>query len=84
MLEFNVTTPIEKYKDINGRFGISEEHKHIVAKVLYPTGSLGFEVLLDIQSISDFDVIFDLATPIDFIQKVIIVGKLKPDRVSVC
>lgn len=82
MLEFNVTTPLEKYNKMTGRFGINDENKHVVAEIIYPTGSVGTELLFNVDSIADFDVKFSLATPLDFLQRILIVGKLKEEEVS--
>lgn len=82
MFFFNITTPIEKYKMLTGRFGFSERKRHLVAEVRAPSGAVGVEVLFYILNISDFDVKFNLATPIDFLQNVMVVATVKNDRVS--
>lgn len=82
MLEFNVTTPLEKYNKMTGRFGINDESKHVVAEIIYPTGSVGTELLFNVASIADFDVKFSLATPLEFLERILIVGKLKEEEVS--
>lgn len=82
MLVFNVTTPLEKYSRLTGRFGINDEDRHVVAEILYPTGSLGTEVLFNVRSIANFDVKFSLATPLEFLQRILVVGKLKAEEVS--
>lgn len=82
MLAFNVTTPIEKYHKLEGRFGLSEEKRHLVAQIAYPSGLMGLEILLQLESITKFDVKFSLATPISFLQQILVVGKLQPDRVT--
>lgn len=81
MFVFNITTPMEKYKLLTGRLGILEEEKHAVALIQYPTGTLGVEVKLLIESLKKFDVKFYAATPIEFIQKILVVGNLQNDRV---
>jgi hypothetical protein len=78
----NVTTPIEKFRNIVGRFGINEHEKHIVAEVRAPNGSLGFEVLFLINSNSDFDIKFFLATPLDAFEKLMLVAKMNNDMVD--
>ncbi|KYB29704.1 hypothetical protein TcasGA2_TC031518 [Tribolium castaneum] len=80
MVVCNITTPIEKYKNMMGRFGFSEERRHLVAQVTYPSGLMGVEILLEMEAITNFDVKLSLATPISFLQEILIVGKLKPDR----
>lgn len=80
-LVFNITTPIEKFKLIKGRFGFSEVQRHLVAQIEYPTGKTGIEVRFLIVSLANFDVLFDLATPLEFLQDVLIVGKLQPAAV---
>lgn len=64
------------------KFLISTEQRHFVAMLSYPTGNLGTEVLLAMNSIVDFDIKFQLATPIEFLQNSLIVAKLKPEQVK--
>lgn len=82
MFVFNITTPIEKYEKLTGQLGFSEEQKHLIALVQYPTGTVGMEIKFFVESLQNFDVKFYVTTPIEFLQKVLIVGLLKPDRVS--
>lgn len=82
MLAFNVTTPMEQYSKIMGRFGFSEENRHMVAMINYPKGVVGIEILLQISSITNFNTKFELATPVEFLQQVLVVGKVKPDQVD--
>lgn len=83
MLVVNITTPIEKYKEITARFGISDVERHVVAEIVYPEGSVGTEILFNVHSFSDFDIKFSLGTPIEFLQRILVVAKLKPKSVSV-
>ncbi|KAJ3640007.1 hypothetical protein Zmor_003331 [Zophobas morio] len=78
MFVCNVTTPIEKYKTMVGRFGLSEERRHLVAQIAYPSGTLGVEILLEMEDITNFDVKLSLGTPISFLREIFVVGKLKP------
>lgn len=82
MLVLNITTPLEKYKDITARFGISDKERHAVAEIVYPDGSLGTEILFNVRGFTDFDVKFSLCTPIEFLQRILLVAKLKPETVS--
>ncbi|XP_069692884.1 uncharacterized protein Apoltp isoform X2 [Periplaneta americana] len=82
MLVFNVTTPFHKYGTITGRFGYSEIQKHLVAEIKGPSGGVGIEILFSITSITDFDVKFSLETPMEFLTKALIIGKLKKDMVD--
>lgn len=82
MLVFNITTPFHKYGTIIGRFGYSEAEKHLVAEVKGPSGGIGIEILFCILSINDFDVKFSLETPMEFLTKALVIGKLKEDMVS--
>ena len=81
MLSFNLTTPFEKFNKLSGRFGMLEADRYIVAKIIHPGGKVGVEVKINVQSFSNFDIKFNLATPIEFLQEILIVGKLKPDTV---
>lgn len=78
MVEFNVTTPLERYAFLRGRFGLSERDRHIVAEVLSPTGPLGFEALCQLFTGSsyDFHIKLQLATPIELLQRSLLVAKL--------
>lgn len=82
MLEVNITTPIEKYNTINARFGLSDVRRHVVAEVVYPEGSVGIEILFNVHSFTDFDIKLSLCTPIEFLQRILVVAKLKPETVS--
>ncbi|KAK4871887.1 hypothetical protein RN001_016011 [Aquatica leii] len=80
MFVFNVTTTNEKYKKITGQLGFLEGQRYLVALIQYPTGTLGLEIKLVIESLQKFDVKFYAATPIEFLETVLIVGKLKPEE----
>jgi len=82
MLVFNITTPFHKYGTITGRFGYSEAERHLVAEVKGPSGGIGIEILLSVLSLSDFDVKFSLQSPLEFLTKALVIGKLKRDMVS--
>lgn len=78
MVEFNLTTPLERYAFLRGRFGLSERDRHVVAEVVSPSGPLGFEVLFQLFTGSsyDFNVKLQLATPLDVLQRSLLVAKL--------
>lgn len=82
MLMVNISTPIERYKEITTRFGISGIERHLVAEIVYPDGCLGTEILFNVQSFTKFDIKFSLGTPIEFLQRILVVAKLKPETVS--
>lgn len=82
MLVTNITTPIEKFRNIVGRFGISEKDRHIVAEVRGPQSALGIELLFAIISVSNFDIKFNLETPLEAFEKIMIIGKMKPETVD--
>lgn len=82
MLMVNITTPLEKFLKIFGRFGINEHDKHVVAEVRSPNAALGIEFKWAVIAISDFDMKFNLETPLEAFQKVMLVGKMKPDTVE--
>lgn len=82
MFVVNVTTPIQKFTKFTGRFGFSEDDRHLVALVNYPAGSVGIELLANMQRMDDFDIKFLLCTPMEFLQQILLVGLLKPDKVS--
>lgn len=76
-IQFHITTPIEKYTFINGRFGLSESNKFVVAELLTPNGPLGFEIIFQLFTVSyDYNVKFLIATPIDVFQKIMLIAKL--------
>ncbi|KAK2581438.1 hypothetical protein KPH14_005113 [Odynerus spinipes] len=77
MVQLNLTTPIEKYAFVRARFGLSESNRHVVAEIVSPSGVLGFEAICQLFTSSyDFNVKLLLATPIDLIQKSLLVAKL--------
>ncbi|XP_076260910.1 apolipoprotein lipid transfer particle isoform X2 [Rhynchophorus ferrugineus] len=73
----NVTTLDEKYQC---QFKLSKKDRHFIALLSYPTGNLGTEIILVFNDLTDFNVKFFLATPVDFIQNVLVVGKLQPEE----
>ncbi|XP_053673666.1 uncharacterized protein LOC128723926 [Anopheles nili] len=82
MLTANVTSSNENYRNINGRFGVSEKDRHLVAEVITPKSALGVELLYAVVSTQNFDVKFHLATPLKDLEKVIMRGKLQPDNID--
>ncbi|KAF5274561.1 hypothetical protein FQA39_LY07173 [Lamprigera yunnana] len=80
MFVFNVTTPKEKYKMITGKLGFLEEQRYLVGLVQYPTGTVGLEIKLNFDSLQKFDVIIYAATPIEFLETVLVVGKLNQEE----
>ncbi|XP_030755989.1 uncharacterized protein LOC115882214 [Sitophilus oryzae] len=77
MFTANLTTPEEMYQC---QFKLSKKERHFVALVTYPAGDLGTELLLVFNDLTDFDVKFLLATPVEFLQKLLVVGKLQPGK----
>ncbi|XP_024879673.1 uncharacterized protein LOC112459670 [Temnothorax curvispinosus] len=76
-VEFNVTTPLEKFAFVRGRFGLSESNHHVVAEVVTPNGPLGVEGLCQVFTATyDFNVKLMLATPLEVLQKALMVVKL--------
>ncbi|XP_034189232.2 apolipoprotein lipid transfer particle [Osmia lignaria lignaria] len=77
MIQFNVTTPLEKFSFVRGRFGLSEKNKHAVAEVVTPNGPMGFEALCQLFTADyDFNVRLSLATPLEVLRRSLLVGKL--------
>lgn len=79
MLTINTTTPNGNY-DI--RYLLSLDRKHFIALVTHPHGAVGTEVLYQVNSLSDFNVKFYLASPLEFLKHVILVAKLQSENVS--
>lgn len=79
---FNVTTPMEKYKRINGRFGFNEEQKHLQAVVKYPVGAVGVEILFQFNSLANFNLLLDVSTPLDFLTKLLLIAKLQEEAID--
>lgn len=79
MFVANITTPDEKYQC---QFKLSKKERHFVALITYPTGNLGTEVLFVLNDFTDFDVKLLLATPVEFLQYVLVIAKLKTGEVS--
>lgn len=82
MLVTNITTPIEKFKKISGRFAINEADRHFVAYVKAPASAMGVELKFVVVNIVNFDVIFNLETPTETFQKVMFIGKINSERVD--
>lgn len=82
MLELNVTTPIEKYRNIKGRFGLIDRNRHIVAELRAPNAALGIEIKFAVKLVNDFDIIFNMETPIASMEKAMIVAKLHSDVID--
>ncbi|XP_052864104.1 apolipophorins [Anopheles cruzii] len=82
MLTANVTSSNVNYRNINGRFGISEKDRHLVAEVITPKSALGVEVLYAVVSSQNFDIKFHLATPLKDLEKVILRAKLQLDNID--
>lgn len=82
MLVVNITTPINKYRNIVSRFGLINRNRHFVAEIRAPGGALGIEVKFAVNSMNDFDVIFNLETPIEDFKKVMLIAKLTADMVD--
>lgn len=82
MLVANITTPIEKFKTIVGRFGINERERHIVAEIRAPNRALGIELLFAVNAVADFNIKFNLELPMEGLEKVTAVAKMKPETVE--
>lgn len=78
MLVINVTTPIDNFQKLTGRFGINERDKHAVAEIRSPNVALGVEALFAISTSTDFDVKFSVETPLEPFQKLMLIAKKKP------
>ncbi|XP_066155546.1 uncharacterized protein Apoltp [Euwallacea fornicatus] len=74
MFVVNFTTSEEMYQC---NFKLSKYDRHFVALITYPAGTLGTEVLFDFDDLIDFNVKVFLATPVEFLQKILIVAKLR-------
>lgn len=82
MLEMNVTTPIEKYRNIKGRFGLIDYNRHVVAEMRAPNAALGIEIKFAVNAINNFDIIFNVETPITSLEKAMLVAKLQSDVID--
>lgn len=81
MISFNLTTPIETFPFLLGKFGIVEMQRYLIADLKTLNRSLGIEVLFDFNSITDFDLKFYVATPQPGFEKVLAIGKIKEDTI---
>lgn len=81
MISFNLTTPIETFPFLLGKFGIREAKRYLIADLKTLNRSLGIEVLFDFNSITDFDLKFYIATPQPALEKVLAVGRIKEDTI---
>lgn len=81
MISFNLSTPIQTFPYLLGKFGIIEMKRYLIADLKTLNKSLGVEVLFDFESITDFDLKFYIATPQPAFEKVLAVGKIKTDMI---
>lgn len=81
MISFNLTTPIETFPYLLGKFGIKEMKRYLIADLKTSNRSLGIEVLFDFKSITDFDLKFYIATPQPALEKILAVGRIKEDAI---
>lgn len=82
MLEVNITTPIVKYRNMKGRFGLIDVKKHFVAEVRAPAGALAVEIKFAIANVNNFDILFNVETPIAKFEKTTIVAKYNPEVID--
>ncbi|CAB3385673.1 Hypothetical predicted protein [Cloeon dipterum] len=82
MLILNATTPEPKTFAFLARLGYSEKNRHFVAQFSKPGRSLGAEVLLQIESMTEFNIIMDLATPFEILQKLSFKGQASNEQVD--
>lgn len=82
MLEVNITTPIDKYRHIKGRFGLVDVKKHFVAELRAPYAALGVEIKFAVQNISNFDIIFNVETPITKFEKAMVIANYNPEVID--
>jgi hypothetical protein len=81
MITFNLTTPIETFPYLLGKFGIKETKRYLIADLKTLNRSLGVEILFDFNSINDFDLKFYIATPQPALEKILAIGKIKEDTI---
>lgn len=82
MLILNATTPDPKTFAFLGRLGYSEKDRHFVAQFSKPNRSLGAEVLLQIEGMTEFNIVLDLATPFELVQKLSFKGQASREQVT--
>ncbi|XP_076641857.1 apolipoprotein lipid transfer particle [Halictus rubicundus] len=77
MVQFNITTPLEKFSFVRGRFGLSESNRHVVAEIVTPSGPVGIEALVQFLTPEyDCNVKLSLATTLELLQRLLLVAKL--------
>lgn len=81
MISFNLTTPIETFPYLHGKFGIIEKNRYLIADLRTLNRSLGIEVLYAFDSITDFDLKLHIATPQPGFEKVLGIGRIKEDTI---
>lgn len=77
MIAFNISTPIETFPSLLGKFGIMEHKRYFIADLKTLNKSLGIEVLFDFKSITDFDLKFYAATPQPALEKILAIGTIR-------
>ncbi|XP_067622386.1 uncharacterized protein Apoltp [Eurosta solidaginis] len=82
MILINITTPLNRLRNINGRFGFIEKKRHFVADIQTSSTTLGVEALFDITSLTDFDVRFSVGIPFINLKHTAIFSKLRRDAID--
>lgn len=77
MISFNISTPIETFPSLLGKFGINDQKKYLIADLKTLNKSLGVEILFDFQSITDFDLKFYAATPQPAFERILAIGTIR-------
>lgn len=77
-----MTTPVAKYEHITGRFGFSEEDRHLVAEIRTPVNAIGVEFLFAINNITNYNIKCSVASPLEFMQNALLIGKLGTEEVT--
>lgn len=77
MISFNISTPIETFPSLLGKFGINDLRKYLIADLKTLNKSLGIEILFDFHSITDFDLKFYAATPQPAFERILAIGTIR-------
>ncbi|XP_045507000.1 apolipophorins [Colias croceus] len=82
MLVVNITSPIPQFAHTTARFGFIEADRHLVAMVVTTNSTTGIEVLLQLVSLQDFNILGHVALPIQYLNRALITAKRATEEVD--
>ncbi|XP_013138334.1 PREDICTED: uncharacterized protein LOC106103192 [Papilio polytes] len=82
MLVVNVSSPASEQSRMTARFGFVERDRHLVALVVTPNSTTGVEVLLQLQSLQQFQVLGHVALPLHYLSRALLTARRAPQQLD--